>query len=184
MARYDHILDTIGNTPVVKLHRIPPKHVTIYVKIEAFNPLSSVKDRLALAIIDDERLDDYWLVVAATDDRAINARIAADANAARRLCNVVDDPALCSFVMPAIVDRAPVTIAIGSSGLSPVLTRWIKGLLETLLPERLGTLAALAGRWRERVRVAIPDPDERRRFWERVVSGDVATHAFASAVLQ
>src|SRR5262252_360666 len=50
---YDSILDTIGNTPVVKLQRIPPKHVTIYVKIEAFNPLSSVKDRLALAIIDD-----------------------------------------------------------------------------------------------------------------------------------
>jgi cysteine synthase A len=50
---YESILDTIGNTPVVKLHRIPPKHVTIYVKIEAFNPLGSVKDRLALAIIDD-----------------------------------------------------------------------------------------------------------------------------------
>jgi cysteine synthase len=50
---YESILDTVGNTPVVKLHRIPPKHVTIYVKIEAFNPLGSVKDRLALAIIDD-----------------------------------------------------------------------------------------------------------------------------------
>jgi cysteine synthase A len=50
---YDSILDTIGNTPVVKLHRIPPKHVTIYAKIEAFNPMASVKDRLALAIIND-----------------------------------------------------------------------------------------------------------------------------------
>ncbi|HEY7671816.1 MAG TPA: cysteine synthase A [Gammaproteobacteria bacterium] len=50
---YDSILDTIGNTPVVKLHRIPPKHVTIYVKVEAFNPMASVKDRLALAIIND-----------------------------------------------------------------------------------------------------------------------------------
>jgi uroporphyrin-III C-methyltransferase/precorrin-2 dehydrogenase/sirohydrochlorin ferrochelatase len=130
-------------------------------------------------VYEDQRLADYWLVVAATDDRAVNARVASDATAARRLCNVVDDPALCSFVMPAIVDRAPVTIAIGSSGLSPVLTRWIKGLLETLLPERLGALAALAGSWRERVRVAIPDADERRRFWERVVNGDVAAHSFA-----
>src|SRR5512145_1255702 len=50
---YESILDTIGNTPVVKLHRIPPKHVTIYAKVEAFNPMGSVKDRLALAIIDD-----------------------------------------------------------------------------------------------------------------------------------
>ena len=55
---------------------------------------------------------------------------------------------LCTFIMPAIVDRSPVTIAIGSSGLSPVLARWIKGVIETLLPARLGALAELAGRWR------------------------------------
>ena len=81
--------------------------------------------------------------------------------------------------MPAIVDRAPVTIAIGSRGLSPVLARWIKGLIETIVPQRLGALAELAGAWRERVRGAIPDADERRHFWERVVSGEVAEHAFA-----
>ena len=50
---YNSILDTIGNTPVVRLNRIAPKHVTMYVKVEAFNPLHSVKDRLAFAIIDD-----------------------------------------------------------------------------------------------------------------------------------
>jgi cysteine synthase A len=53
MARYDNILDTIGNTPVVKLHRIAPKHVSVYAKIESFNPGGSVKDRLALAIVLD-----------------------------------------------------------------------------------------------------------------------------------
>jgi cysteine synthase A len=53
MAIYDSILDTIGNTPVVKLHRIAPKHVTLYVKVESFNPGGSVKDRLALAIVLD-----------------------------------------------------------------------------------------------------------------------------------
>jgi uroporphyrin-III C-methyltransferase/precorrin-2 dehydrogenase/sirohydrochlorin ferrochelatase len=81
--------------------------------------------------------------------------------------------------MPAIVDRAPVTIAIGSSGLSPVLARWIKGVIETLLPARLGALAELAGRWRHRVREQVTDPTERRHFWERVVTGVVAEHAFA-----
>ena len=50
---YDSILDTIGNTPVVKLNHITPKHVDIYVKVESFNPMASVKDRLALAIIID-----------------------------------------------------------------------------------------------------------------------------------
>jgi uroporphyrin-III C-methyltransferase/precorrin-2 dehydrogenase/sirohydrochlorin ferrochelatase len=126
-----------------------------------------------------DALEPYWLVVAATNDRLLNARIAAAAAAAHRFCNVVDDPKLCSFIMPAIVDRAPVTIAIGSRGLSPVLTRWIKGLIETILPQRLGALAELAGAWRERARSAIPDADERRHFWERVVSGEVAEHAFA-----
>jgi uroporphyrin-III C-methyltransferase/precorrin-2 dehydrogenase/sirohydrochlorin ferrochelatase len=124
-------------------------------------------------------LADFWLVVAATDDRAVNARVAADAASAMRFCNVVDDPSLCSFVMPAIVDRSPVTIAIGSSGLSPTLARWVKGLIETLLPARLGALAELAGAWRERARAAIPDAAERRLFWERVIQGEVADHAFA-----
>jgi uroporphyrin-III C-methyltransferase/precorrin-2 dehydrogenase/sirohydrochlorin ferrochelatase len=127
----------------------------------------------------DESLEPYWLVVAATDDRAVNAAVAESARAAKRFCNVVDDPALCTFIMPAIVDRAPVTIAIGSSGLSPVLARWIKGVIETLLPARLGALAELAGRWRARVRERVADATERRHFWERIVTGVVAEHAFA-----
>jgi cysteine synthase len=53
MALYDNILDTIGRTPIVKLHRVAPKHVTLYAKVEAFNPGGSVKDRLALAIVLD-----------------------------------------------------------------------------------------------------------------------------------
>ena len=124
-------------------------------------------------------LEPYWLVVAATDDRAVNAAVAAAAERAKRFCNVVDDQALCTFIMPAIVDRSPVTIAIGSSGLSPVLARWIKGVIETLLPARLGALAELAGRWRQRVREQVADATERRHFWERVVTGVVAEHAFA-----
>jgi uroporphyrin-III C-methyltransferase/precorrin-2 dehydrogenase/sirohydrochlorin ferrochelatase len=127
----------------------------------------------------NDALDAYWLVVAATDDRAVNGAVAAAALAAKRFCNVVDDADSSTFIMPAIVDRSPVTIAIGSSGLSPVLARWIKGVIETLLPARLGALAELAGRWRHRAREQIADPAERRHFWERVVTGVVAEHAFA-----
>jgi uroporphyrin-III C-methyltransferase/precorrin-2 dehydrogenase/sirohydrochlorin ferrochelatase len=140
---------------------------------------AAAKLRHIAATFADEPLEPYWLIVAATDDREVNERVAAAAAEATRFCNVVDDPALCSFIMPAIVDRAPVTIAIGSSGLSPVLSRWVKGLIEALLPARLGLLATVAGRWRERVRDAVPDATERRHFWERVVQGDVAEHAFA-----
>jgi uroporphyrin-III C-methyltransferase/precorrin-2 dehydrogenase/sirohydrochlorin ferrochelatase len=127
----------------------------------------------------DETLDPYWLVVAATDDRAVNERVATAAQSQKRFCNVVDDAELCSFLMPAIVDRSPVTIAIGTGGHSPVLARWVKGLIEAWLPSRLGALAGLVGRWRARARELVPDPTQRRRFWERIVTGATAEHAFA-----
>lgn len=147
-------------------------------------PLEALADgeprlRLERRGFDDETVEPYWVVVAATDDPAVNARVAASAERARRFCNVVDDPALCSFIMPAIVDRDPVTIAISSGGTSPVVSRWIKGLIETLVPLRVGALARLAGEWRARVRSALPDADRRRHFWQQAVQGEAAEHAFA-----
>jgi len=131
------------------------------------------------ANFDAELIGAAWLVVAATDDPAINRAVAAAAEAATRLCNVVDEPELCTFIMPAIINRDPITIAISSAGHSPVLARWIKGLIEETLPNRIGALAALAGRWRDRVKAALPDLDERRRFWQQTFSGEVADLSFA-----
>ena len=122
----------------------------------------------------ESMLDRSWLVVAATDDRALNARVSRAAEARQIFCNVVDDPALCSFVTPAVVRRDPVTIAISSGGNAPVVARWLKGLIETLVPQRLGQLATLAGHWRTRAKEAIGDLDHRRRFWETVLEGRVA----------
>jgi uroporphyrin-III C-methyltransferase / precorrin-2 dehydrogenase / sirohydrochlorin ferrochelatase len=149
--------------------------------------LSDALERLAAegrilaqrAAFDRRLLEPYWLIVAATDDRALNTEVARAAEAAKRFCNVVDDPELCSFIMPAIIDRGPITIAVSSGGRSPVVTRWIKGVIETLVPARVGRLAELAGRWRERVRDAIAEPRERRRFWESIVAGPVAEHCHA-----
>jgi uroporphyrin-III C-methyltransferase/precorrin-2 dehydrogenase/sirohydrochlorin ferrochelatase len=124
-------------------------------------------------------IDDCWLVVAATDCDEVNREVAGACEAARILCNVVDQPALCTFIMPAIIDRDPITIAISSRGQTPVLARWIKGLIEEALPNRIGALAALAGRWRDRVRAVLPDIDGRQRFWQDMFHGDVAEHAFA-----
>ncbi len=121
----------------------------------------------------------FWLIVAATNDAEVNARVAAAAERAHRFCNVVDDAERSSFIMPAIVDRDPVTIAISSGGFSPVVARHIKGLIETLVPSRIGALAKLAGRWRARVRDALPDADTRRHFWQDVVDGPVAQHCDA-----
>lgn len=115
-----------------------------------------------------------WLAVAATNDRSVNARVAAAAGAGRIPCNVVDDRELSSFIMPAIIDRSPVQIAVSTGGASPVLARLIRERLETLLDGSLGTLAAFADRWRERVKTRFADLGARRRFLSWMLTGPVA----------
>jgi len=128
---------------------------------------------------DDDPLEPYWLVIAATDVYAVNAAVAHAAAAAMRFCNVVDSPELCSFVMPAIIDRDPVTVAISSAGTSPVLARWVKGLIETMLPGRIGDFARFLSAQRANVTQRIPSGERRRRFWQSVVDGEPARHAYA-----
>lgn len=121
----------------------------------------------------------YWLIIAATSDRELNAAVARAAESANRFCNVVDDADLGNVIMPAIIDRAPVTVAVSTGGSSPVLARWLKGRIESMLPMGLGAFAGLAGRWRTRVRDNIGDLDQRRRFWERVLESQVPESVYA-----
>jgi len=114
------------------------------------------------------------IVIAATDDEAVNESVAAAGNALHLPVNVADNAALSSFIMPAVVDRAPLTIAISSSGTSPVIARRIRALIETAVPRSLATLAELAGRFRARSREKLPDARLRRRFWEDVLDGPIA----------
>jgi uroporphyrin-III C-methyltransferase/precorrin-2 dehydrogenase/sirohydrochlorin ferrochelatase len=93
--------------------------------------------------------------------------------------NVVDDPALCSFVTPSIVDRSPVIIAISSGGSAPVLSRLLRARLESSIPVAFGRLASLAQRFRARVKQHLPQPRQRLRFWERVFGGGIAEHVLA-----
>jgi uroporphyrin-III C-methyltransferase/precorrin-2 dehydrogenase/sirohydrochlorin ferrochelatase len=135
--------------------------------------------RLDRRVFSAADLEAYWLVIAATDRPDVNTAVARAADRAQRFCNVVDDPENCSFIMPAIVDRDPVTVAVSSGGYSPVLARWTKGLIESILPARLGALATLAREWRQRVKETLPDIGERRRFWQTVIGGRVAEHVYA-----
>jgi uroporphyrin-III C-methyltransferase/precorrin-2 dehydrogenase/sirohydrochlorin ferrochelatase len=123
---------------------------------------------------DESQLEGAALVVAATSDGELNERVAAAARARHVLVNVVDDAARSSFIVPAIVDRSPLVIAISSGGVAPVLARLVRERLETLLDESLGSLAGLLERWRARIRGAFPDLGARRRFYEAVVRGKVA----------
>lgn len=124
-------------------------------------------------------LDGAQLVIAASDDNAVNAAAAGLADARSIPVNVVDDPALCRFIMPAIVDRSPVIAAVSTGGASPVLARLIRGRLEALIPAAFGRLASLAAEFRGEVKARIAEPVRRRQFWERILTGPVAEMVFA-----
>tara|TARA_B110000503_G_scaffold68107_1_gene106496 strand:+ start:33559 stop:34974 length:1416 start_codon:yes stop_codon:yes gene_type:complete len=119
------------------------------------------------------------LVVAATPDAAVNEQVFRDATRVAIQVNVVDSPQLCTFIFPAIVDRDPLLIAISSSGRSPVLTRILRRKIEALIPGAYGRLAGFAGRFRQRVKEAIPQDTARRLFWEQILEGAVAEQVMA-----
>jgi len=123
--------------------------------------------------------DPFALVIAATSDRGLNAHVSALARARRIPVNVVDAPDLCTFIVPALVDRAPVTIGISTEGSSPVLARLVRRRIESVLPLELGALAHFAARYRQAVKDAVPSPAARRALWERVLEGPVAERVLA-----
>lgn len=127
-------------------------------------------------------LEGQRLVVAATDDRATNRNIADASARANVWCNAVDDNEASGFTLPAIVDRAPVTIAIGTDGNAPVLAQQLKTRIEAWLPARIGALATRAGRWRKLVTRRFAAADERRRFWQRFFDGPVAEYILANRI--
>lgn len=126
-----------------------------------------------------EQLAGKWLVVAATDRREVNALVYQSANRARIFANVVDDPKRSSFIMPSIIDRSPLMVAISSGGKAPVLARLLREKLEALLPQHLGAVAAFAGSLRDRVKARFASMGERRRFWERLLGADRLGQALA-----
>lgn len=128
-----------------------------------------------------QQLAGKWLVVAATDRREVNALVYQSANQARIFANVVDDPKRSSFIMPSIIDRSPLMVAISSGGKAPVLARLLREKLEALLPQHLGAVAAFAGSLRDRVKTRFATMGERRRFWERLLGQALARGDSASA---
>ena len=119
------------------------------------------------------------LVIAATDDDQLNARVSGDAYARNLPVNVVDAPELCSVIFPAIVDRSPLMVAVSSGGDAPVLTRLMRARLETLIPSAYGRLAGLAQKFRGAVKQRFADVQQRRVFWEEVFQGPVAEQVLA-----
>ena len=124
-------------------------------------------------------IENVDLIIAATNDRQLNASISSLARSKHIPVNVVDNPHLCSFIMPSIVDRDPVQIAVSTGGASPVLARLLRSQLESTIPAAYGELAKLADDCRDRVKQAFPKVEERRKFWESVLEGSVAEYVLS-----
>jgi len=120
------------------------------------------------------------LAFGASADRATNQKLHDLGTAAGIPVNVSDDPELCDFIMPAVVDRSPLLIAVASGGSAPLLTRMLKARFETTVPAAYGRLAEFAGSYRQRVKDSIPNMTRRRRFWETMIAGPIAEHLFSA----
>jgi uroporphyrin-III C-methyltransferase / precorrin-2 dehydrogenase / sirohydrochlorin ferrochelatase len=138
---------------------------------EAFSVLAEVSH--ISEAFSDEHLDGKRLVFVASDDKGLEERVSVAAEARDILVNVADRMELSTFIMPSIVDRSPLIVAISSGGQAPILARMLREKLESLVPAALGRLADFASGYRKQVKAAIPDIAGRRRFWENVARGAV-----------
>ena len=120
---------------------------------------------------EENQLQGACMVIAATDDESVNTAVSIAAKAQNIPVNVVDAPDLCTFTMGSIIDRSPVVIAISSEGNAPVLARYIRAKIETMLPATYGRIADIAGEFREKVKVKFGTTQARRIFWEGVLQG-------------
>ena len=145
--------------------------------------IKALPDQACVTIVEREFLEtdmaDVVLVIAATDNETVNQTVSGLANRQRVPVNVVDNPDLCSFIMPSIIDRSPVQIAVSTGGASPVLARLLRARLESFIPAAYGRLARLVDEYRHSVKQRFSDAGQRRYFWESILQGRVAELLFA-----
>jgi uroporphyrin-III C-methyltransferase / precorrin-2 dehydrogenase / sirohydrochlorin ferrochelatase len=176
-----------GNVAARKVELILRAHARVRVVSPTLDPeLAAYRDAGRIEYrpvpFSAPQIDGASLVIAATDDESVNEAVAQAARERAVWVNVVDDLARSAVIFPAVVDRSPVVVAIGTGGASPTLARRVRAQIEAALPSRLGELATFAGRWRQAVSRALPVLTERVRFWERQLSGPAATRALAGDI--
>lgn len=141
---------------------------------KAENKISHITEKFS-----PQQIDKQALIIACTDDEAINKQVHETAVKNNIPVNVVDNPKLCTFVVPSIIDRSPVVAAVSTGGASPVLARLIRARLETMIPAGYGKLASIAASFRSKVKERFSNPADRRIFWEKILQGSIAEMVFA-----
>jgi len=124
-------------------------------------------------------LNNYNIVIAATDSSEVNSAVAAESKQLKILTNVVDQPELCNYITPAIIDRNPMIIAMSSSGSAPILLRMLREQIEKTLPYGYGKLAEFSFKFRDHVKARVKSIRDRRTFWERTLRGSIGAAILA-----
>jgi uroporphyrin-III C-methyltransferase/precorrin-2 dehydrogenase/sirohydrochlorin ferrochelatase len=173
-----------GNCAARKIELLSRAGAKITVVAREISPIVMAIPNLTIheKIFEQTDLNNFKLVISATNDANVNQFVSDCAKSQNIWVNVVDSPALCDFIFPAIVDRSPITIAISSGGSSPVLARLLRAKIETMIPPSYSILGALAEKFREAVKQKITLPANRRIFWENVLQGSIAELVFSGNV--
>lgn len=135
----------------------------------------AARDALRLSRRDycDTDLDGVFLVVVATNDAALNAQVSTTAQARGLLVNVVDQPPLCNFYVPAVIERGPITLAVSTTGASPALAKHLRVLLEDVVGDEYGRLSALMAELRADMFATYDRQPDRAAAWERLLASDI-----------
>ncbi|NOQ34760.1 MAG: uroporphyrinogen-III C-methyltransferase [Methylococcaceae bacterium] len=173
-----------GEVAARKINLLAKANANITVIAEQFGEtVKAMEKNNALTLLNKsfspDDVSDYHLVVSATDNQALNESVAKICTEKRILVNVVDNPQLCSFIFPAIIDRSPVIAAVSTGGVSPVLARLLRAKIESVVPAQFGQLAQLAEKFRDSVKKNITQASQRRIFWEHTLQGAVAELVFS-----
>jgi len=156
--------------------------ITIIAK-EIGSSIKKIKNYSQLIIkqkeFEEADIGQFHLIISATNNPKVNLLVANTATAHNIPVNVVDNPSLCSFIFPAIIDRSPIVAAVSSAGASPVLARLLRAKIESIIPPAYGQLAHLAEKFRTQVKHCFKVPAQRRIFWENVLQGRIAELVFS-----
>ncbi|OQX10413.1 MAG: uroporphyrinogen-III C-methyltransferase [Thiothrix lacustris] len=157
--------------------------VSPFITAEMALTIGSNKVKHHTRLFEDSDIDGQFLVVAATNNPSVNARIARMADERSMLVNVVDDATVGNFIIPSVVDRSPVMIAVSTGGASPVLARQLRMRLETMIPTQCGELAGITEEYRDIVKKHLPET-QRKAFWEKALKGTFAELVYAGHVAE
>ena len=158
-------------------------HVTVFAPAfsDEFAPLAEqfAFERISRWPHKSAELEGVAVCVVATDDRDQDERAHQIAKEAKALVNVATRPDLCDFILPSVVDRSPLVVAVSTGGASPILGRMLRARLEATIPAAYGKLADFVRTSRAKVNTAIADMAARRRFWERTLDGPIGEMVLA-----